>query len=148
MPDWAQPAATYLINQNFIAPDQLAKIYGNNNAGDPMTRIEMMQVVAGALDLPTGGALDFPDVNRLDSDAQAAASALVDAGVVGGEGNGNLNPDGFLNRAAFAKIIIGAQDVAGMEGGGGEFLPDPLGGDVNFPDSTGGDNNTDSEPTI
>ncbi len=144
MPVWAQPAATYLINQDFISPDQLAGIYGNNNAGDPMTRIEMMEIVAGALDMQAGGEVDFPDDNSLDSDAQAAVSALVNAGVVGGEANGNLNPDGFLNRAAFAKIIIGAQDVAGNAN-----LPDPTGGFNNLLAPMGGDNGfADDEPII
>lgn len=145
MPDWAQPAATYLISQDFIDPAKLAEIYGNNNAGDAMTRIEMMEIVADVVNLPAGGALDFPDANRLDADAQAAAAALVDAGIVGGEGDGNLNPDGFLNRAAFAKIIIGTQQVAGMESSsfegdfGGDF------GGAGFPDPTTGE---DYEPTI
>ncbi|MEK7673117.1 MAG: S-layer homology domain-containing protein [Patescibacteria group bacterium] len=108
MPDYARAPVTYLIGRGFISPEELNAIYAKNKPGEAITRIEMMQIVSDVFDV--GGGDDsvisqFSDAGKLDTVAKEAAAALIGAGIVNGEGSGNLNPDGNLNRAAFAKIM-------------------------------------------
>ena len=113
MPEWARPAATYLINEKGV---DLAGIMGKKTADKPMTRIEMVRAAAGAFDLrptDTSAAEKFKDVANLPALARDALAALTEAGVVSGQGTtGKFDPNGTLNRAAFIKITLGAEAAA------------------------------------
>lgn len=113
MPDWAQAPVTYLLNEDRMEADALRDLYSNSNPGDDITRVELMGVLYDALDLPVEDIdLSFPDVSGLSDAEMAATRALVGAGIVNGEGDGSLNPDGTTNRAALAKMLIGSQKLA------------------------------------
>ncbi|MBI5753515.1 S-layer homology domain-containing protein, partial [Candidatus Peregrinibacteria bacterium] len=139
MPDYARAPVTYLLHEDKIDAPTLARIYANNRPGDEINRIEMMQVVDQVFELPkadTSVAGRFPDAARLDASARQAASNLVDAGVVNGQGNGDLDPNGSLNRAAFAAIMT---RVAATTAGREVALPGPLGNNDAMPGPTNGE---------
>lgn len=127
MPDYAKAPVTYLIQSGKIDKDTLARIYGNHKASDSISRIEMMEVVYKVFNIPasdTSILSKFSDAAGLSDSAKEAASALINAGIVQGEGSGDLNPNGTLNRAAFAKIMTSNAFQTPHS------LPTPIGGSV------------------
>ena len=112
----------------------------------------MMEVVSDVLELPVedaGAVSRFPDVGGLDTEAMGAAAALVERGIVAGEGSGNFNPNGEVNRAAFAKIMIGAQEAAREEGTVPGLEPSGnLEGEGEYPNPQGGEERDENVPTI
>jgi hypothetical protein len=117
LPEWAQAPASYLANERGM---DLEAILGGKIADDSMTRGEMMHAASQAFSLQAedeSGTLGaFNDQESISSAQKAGVAALVEAGVVSGEGTtGNVNTEGELNRAAFAKIMIEAEKVAETE---------------------------------
>lgn len=64
-------------------------------------------LVASAI-VPVASAADLKDANKIPSWAKDEVQALVDAGVIQGDQNGNFNPAGNVTRAAAAEILYKA----------------------------------------
>ncbi|MEK7673116.1 MAG: S-layer homology domain-containing protein [Patescibacteria group bacterium] len=116
MPDWAQSSVYFLIKNGRIDEIDLESLFKGNKPSDPLTRIEMMQLASKILKIEKKSYEDvlmkFPDAISLTGDKRRAAEALVEAGVIGGEADGKLNPNGNLNRAAFVKILMVSKKTA------------------------------------
>lgn len=65
----------------------------------------------GEMKSPTIRSQIFPDVSS-DHPNQAAIKYVKEAGIFTGDGNGNFNPDGLLNRAAAVKVLLKANNIS------------------------------------
>ncbi len=73
-----------------------------------ITRESMLTVLARALVLSdaSGSSLSgFPDGASVSSWASAYVNAMAKRGYVNGNGNGNLNPQGYITREEFAQVM-------------------------------------------
>lgn len=114
LPEWAQGAASCLKSKKNV---DFGDVLGSKGADQSMTRMEMIQIGTKAFDFKakdvSGTLAKFNDVAGLDADEKAAAAAMVEAGILAGEGGtNNLNPEGALVRAAFAKIATAGAKAA------------------------------------
>lgn len=105
-PEWARPAATYAAEHGV----DLQGVLEGKSAAAPMPRVDMMEAGAQIFGLKpqnqSGTLGKFGDAKGLTPAEQAGAAALVEEGIVGGQGGtGNLDPNGALNRASFMKIV-------------------------------------------
>ncbi len=110
-PDWARSAATYLATSGV----DLEAIFGDAPAWAKTTRLQMMELIAQALDLESDdhSVLEtFPDRGLVKADSKSAVAGLVLAGLIEGDtlpdGSKKLNPGDPLSRAAFVKIVVEA----------------------------------------
>gem|GEM_PF-6555338 len=107
LPAYAQGPATVLEQAMQKNGGDFSKVLVGN-AGDPMLRKDMFEAagVAFGLQGSTNSLNKFSDAKGLTPTEQSGAAALVQAGIVSGQGAGNsLDPNGVLNKAAFIKII-------------------------------------------
>ena len=86
---------------------------GKFNPTAPLTRQDAMLLIQRTLNATgqtmangSSSALNsFPDRDKVADYARGAVAAMVQAGIVKGDGNGNLNPTGSLTRAEMAAIL-------------------------------------------
>jgi hypothetical protein len=64
----------------------------------------------GVMKSPTIKSQIFPDVPS-NHPNQAAIKYVKDSGIFTGDGNGNFNPEGLLNRAAAVKVLLKANNI-------------------------------------
>ncbi|MFH1012522.1 MAG: S-layer homology domain-containing protein, partial [Candidatus Peregrinibacteria bacterium] len=106
MPDWAK-AGCAALEMNGVNLDD---VFGAKQAGDTVTRAEAARLLEAVFDLPAGQA-SFPDINRASTAEKEAIGAVNAAGIMTGEGSGQFNVKGPLNRAAMVKVLIKAQGL-------------------------------------
>ncbi|MFC7062986.1 S-layer homology domain-containing protein [Halobacillus seohaensis] len=87
---------------------------GDFNPEADIERSEAAEVLRKALDYPTTGSEDYPDVSEGDWFYEAVVG-VTDAGVFGGDDHGNFNPEASLSREEAAKILV---EAYGLEGDG------------------------------
>lgn len=114
-PDWARNAATYLAARGV----DLEAIFEDAPAWKKVTRVQMMELIARALDLESDDHVvldNFPDRGLVRAHSRSAVAGLVLAGLIEGDtlpdGSKKLNPENLLNRAAFVKIVVEALNLA------------------------------------
>ncbi|MFC4598741.1 InlB B-repeat-containing protein [Cohnella hongkongensis] len=106
---WAEASIKKAVFNEMITgyPD------GTFKPDHPVTRAEFTVMLAGALKLEgTGSALPFQDQDQIGSWAKRAAALAVQAGIVGGYGDGSFRPDARITRAEMASMIARALKVS------------------------------------
>ena len=81
---------------------------GNFGANDQITREQlavMLYRYAGSPAVPNL-LLDFTDADQVDSYADSAVRWAVEKGIIGGKGNGILDPKGTATRTQVAAILM------------------------------------------
>ncbi len=80
-------------------------------------------VVVFSMMLSTVAFAAFPDVNE-DADYANAVNTIAALGIVGGDDQGNFNPDNTITRAEFTKMICEAQAIKGDAAKGATIFTD------------------------
>nr|WP_223260597.1 S-layer homology domain-containing protein [Paenibacillus ihbetae] len=75
-------------------------------AKDPLTRVEMVKMIADALKVESeGGQLSFSDTNQIPADARAAVAFAVEQGLVKGMNGNRFAPEETSTRAQVSVIV-------------------------------------------
>jgi hypothetical protein len=85
--------------------------------GEPVSRQQMATFLTRALELPTRGGSQFPDVNP-DSVHAPNINAIYDAGITQGQTDGTFDPTGELDRQQMATFLARAAGLDGVDGDG------------------------------
>ena len=106
LPSWSHAGAAALQKKGV----NLDKLFNGKKADEKVTRAETAQLLKEVFKLSAGDASKFPDAKNASSSEKAAIGAVSAAGIMTGEGNGNFNSKGSLNRAAMVKVIMKAEE--------------------------------------
>ena len=110
VPSWAGPAVVYL-QENY--PDLLTIIDVAADPAKPVTRLQLARIFtyllkANNVDVDLSAAVDFPDTDDSAFDMVSAA------GLMTGQGNGNADPNGIVNRGQVAKVFVLFNQLRGV----------------------------------
>ena len=101
---WYKDAALWAAQQGIVN----GYSNGNFGANDQITREQlavMLYRYAGSPAVPNL-LLDFTDADQVDSYADSAVRWAVEKGIIGGKGNGILDPKGTATRTQVAAILM------------------------------------------
>lgn len=105
--DWHLPYVAWAAEQNIVQGNKKQQFQPNARISREEMAVMLKRFAdASGVALPTsGGAGSFADQARISAWAVEAVSALSQAGLVAGKGNGKFDPQGGATRAEAAKVV-------------------------------------------
>lgn len=104
---WAQPEITRYLNQDIVKGYEDGTFKPNN----PITRVEFVKIVNNIFNYTEKSNITFKDVSSTNWYTDEISKAVA-AGVIKGDGNGNIRPNDYIKRQEAALILYRAFDLS------------------------------------